>query len=43
MLDIYYVPPSIKVKPEAPDRLELAGSIDLDAHRSLAALFEKGG
>lgn len=42
MLDIYYAPPSTLVVPEAPGQLELAGSIDLDAHRSLAALFEQG-
>lgn len=42
MLDIYYTNPSTTAMPEDPGSLELAGSIDLDAHRSLAALFEKG-
>ncbi|WP_295983397.1 hypothetical protein [uncultured Variovorax sp.] len=42
MLDIYYTDPSTTDMPEDPGRLEHAGSIDLDAHRSLAALFEKG-
>jgi hypothetical protein len=42
MLDIYYADPAATVMPEDPGRLELAGSIDLDAHRSLAALFDKG-
>jgi hypothetical protein len=42
MLDIYYVPPSTLLVPEDPGKLEFAGSVDLDAHRSLAALFERG-
>ncbi len=42
MLDIYYAPPSTLTMPEEPGRLEFAGSIDLDTHRSLAALFEEG-
>lgn len=42
MLDIYYAPSSTKAMPEDPGSLEFAGSIDLDAHRSLAALFDKG-
>ncbi|MCI4591326.1 hypothetical protein MOK15_14655 [Sphingobium sp. BYY-5] len=41
MLDIYYAPPSTRFMPEEPGHLEFAGSIDLDAHRSLATLFEK--
>ncbi|MCZ7449345.1 hypothetical protein O8B93_17290 [Agrobacterium rhizogenes] len=42
MLDIYYADRSISAIPFSPDTLEFAGSIDLDAHRSLAALFDKG-
>ena len=42
MLDIYYARGSTLVMPEDPSQLEFAGSIDLDAHRALAALFEKG-
>lgn len=41
MLDIYYIPATAAM-PEDPDHLELAGSIDLDAHGSLATLFDKG-
>ncbi|MGY5776480.1 hypothetical protein [Rhizobium sp. LEGMi135b] len=41
MLDIYYTDPSITVAPEDPGNLELAGSIDLNAHRSLALLVDK--
>lgn len=41
MLDIYYAGSSVTVIPEAPSHLELAGSLDLEAHRLLAALFEK--
>lgn len=42
MLDIYYADPATTAMPEDPGSLELAGSIDLDAHRALAALFDKG-
>lgn len=42
MLDIYFAPPSMTSVPVDPDHLEFAGSIDLDAHRSLAILFERG-
>ncbi|KAF1705885.1 hypothetical protein [Pseudoxanthomonas sacheonensis] len=42
MLDIYYTDPSTNDKPDDPSGLELAGSIELDAHRSLAVLFDKG-
>lgn len=42
MLDLYYARSSVIVMPEAPDHLEFAGSIGLEAHRLLAALFEKG-
>ncbi len=42
MLDIYYAPPSTLLTPEEPGQLEFAGSIDLDAHRSLATLLERG-
>lgn len=42
MLDIYYTDPSTTDMPEDPGSLELAGSIELDAHRSLAVLFDKG-
>mgnify|MGYP003583773297 CR=1 FL=1 len=41
MLDIYFAPPSMTSVPADPGHLEFAGSIDLDAHRSLAMLFEK--
>lgn len=43
MLDIYYADPSITVIPEDPGELEFAGSIDIDAHRSLAVLIDKSG
>jgi len=42
MLDIYYAPPFTVHMPENPDQLELAGSMDLHAHRSLAVLLDKG-
>lgn len=42
MLDLYYTDPSTTDIPDDPRTLELAGSIDLDAHRSLAVLFDKG-
>jgi len=42
VLDIYYTDPSTTDMPDDPSGLELAGSIDLDAHRSLAVLFDKG-
>lgn len=42
MLDIYYADLATTFMPDDPDRLELAGSIDLDAHRLLADLFDKG-
>jgi len=42
MLDIYYVPAFVMDMPQHPGDLELAGSMDLDAHRSLAGLFDKG-
>ncbi|WP_149743417.1 hypothetical protein [Rhizobium sp. NFACC06-2] len=41
MLDIYYADFDTTVIPSDPSCLELAGSIDLEAHRSLAALFDK--
>ncbi|QCL96488.1 hypothetical protein [Agrobacterium tumefaciens] len=41
MLDIYYADFDTTVLPSDPGCLEFAGSIDLDAHRSLAALFDK--
>lgn len=41
MLDIYYADFDATVIPSDPGCLELAGSIDLDAHRLLAALFDK--
>lgn len=40
MLDIYYTDPSITVAPEDPGNLEFAGSIDLNAHHSLALLVD---
>lgn len=42
MLDLYYTDPSTLDMPDDPGRLQLAGSIDLDAHRSLVVLFDKG-
>lgn len=42
MLDIYYADRTTTFMPEGPGRLGFAGSIDLDAHRSLAVLFDKG-
>ncbi|NTI64171.1 hypothetical protein G6L85_21895 [Agrobacterium rhizogenes] len=42
MLDIYYAGPFTTLMPRNPGHLELAGSIDLRAHRSLATLFDKG-
>lgn len=42
MLDIYYADRAATFMPEDPGHLELAGSIDLDGHRSLAVLFDKG-
>lgn len=43
MLEIYYADLATPFVPEDPDRLELAGSIDLDAHRLLVtkAMSEK--
>lgn len=41
MLDIYYADPSITIMPESPGDLQLAGSIDFGAHRSLALLLDK--
>lgn len=41
MLDIYFAPPSMMSVPADPGHLEFAGAIDLDAHRSLANLFER--
>ncbi|MDR6591187.1 MULTISPECIES: hypothetical protein [Agrobacterium tumefaciens complex] len=43
MLDIYYADFDTTFMPLNPGCLELAGSIDLDAHRLLAALFDKAG
>ena len=42
MLDIYFAPPLTTSVPADPGQMELAGAIDVDAHRSLAPLFEKG-
>lgn len=41
MLDIYYADFDTTFMPPDPGGLEFAGSIDLDAHRLLAALFDK--
>jgi hypothetical protein len=41
MLDIYFVEPARRHLPKDPSGLEHAGCVDLDAHRSLAALFDK--
>lgn len=43
MLDIYYAPAAIASCRDDPDGLELAGSIDLDTHKSLSGLFDAGG
>lgn len=42
MLEIYCAPASTISVSVDPGYLEFAGSIDLNAHLSLAALFEKG-
>jgi hypothetical protein len=42
MLDLYYIDPFTADMPDDPGSLELAGSIDLANHRSLAVLFDKG-
>lgn len=42
MLDIYYADFDTAFMPPDSGCLELAGSINLDAHRLLAALFDKG-
>jgi hypothetical protein len=39
MLDIYYTTVSVTSCPDDPDGLELAGSIDLNTHKSLSGLF----
>ena len=41
MLDIYFVPPSCRAMPRDPRGLVHAGSIDFDAHRSLAAVLDQ--
>ncbi len=41
MLDIYFVPASCTAMPEDPHGLVHAGPIDLDAHRSLADVFDQ--
>ena len=43
MLDIYFVPSSCMAMPEDPRGLVHAGSIDFDAHRSLAVVFDQCG
>lgn len=43
MLDIYFVPSSCQVMPKDPRGLVHAGSIDFDAHRSLAVVFDQCG
>ncbi|MBT2116626.1 hypothetical protein KK141_06595 [Dyella sp. LX-66] len=43
MLDIYYADASITVMPEDPGELEFAGSIDVEAHRSVALLIDRSG
>lgn len=43
MLDMYYAAPSITVMPEDPGELEFSGSIDVDAHRSVALLIDRSG
>lgn len=41
MLDIYFVASSCAAMPKDPHGLEHAGSIDLDAHRALAIVFDQ--
>jgi hypothetical protein len=41
MLDFYFVPSSCAAMPEDPHGLAHAGSIDLDAHRALAIVFDQ--
>ncbi|MFK4811137.1 hypothetical protein ACI3KW_13110 [Devosia sp. ZW T5_3] len=41
MLDIYLVPSSCTAMPEDSQGLVHAGSIDLDAHRALASVFDQ--
>ncbi|MDQ0081835.1 hypothetical protein SAMN05518854_10710 [Variovorax sp. YR266] len=41
MLDLYFVEPACRHLPKDPRGLEHAGSVDLDVHRSLAALFDR--
>lgn len=41
MLDIYFVDPICRHLPKDPSGLAHAGCVDLDAHRSLAALFDR--
>ncbi|MDN6885379.1 hypothetical protein QMO14_17430 [Variovorax sp. CAN2819] len=43
MLDIYLVPSSCSTMPKDPRGLVHAGSIDFDAHRSLAVVFDQCG
>jgi hypothetical protein len=43
MLDIYFVPSSCRSIPKDPRGLVHAGSIDFDAHRSLAVVFDQCG
>ncbi len=41
MLDLYFVESTCRHLPKDPRGLELAGSVDLDAHCSIAALFDR--
>ena len=43
MLDIYFVPFSCRAMPKDPRGLVHVGSIDFDAHRSLAVVFDQCG
>ena len=43
MLDIYFVPSSCRAMPKDPRGLVHASSIDSDAHRSLAVVFDQCG
>jgi hypothetical protein len=43
MLDVYFVPSSCSAMPKDPRGLVHAGSIDFDAHRSLAVVFDQCG
>jgi hypothetical protein len=43
VIDIYFVPSSCRSIPKDPHGLVHAGSIDFEAHRSLAVVFDQCG